>query len=295
LSEDDDLRPQPVLFETLRQLCLFELLSARGQQSLWWSYANAFSQFCRQDGSSPYDFTSQCADRQLAVLPLSSDAISYVHSCAAPLNNADCSSLPPSTLIPLFEYQISNASALSSLGTAALTMIPTVFVNDEAYRGSLSCPNPIHLEQCNILQAVCAGFASPPSSGVCTPNGCELGVAKDDCGVCGGSNSCKGVSTGVVVALVMVLLVAVLAVAVVWRRWHKQQVKMDLDHILAQYAHIDPEAGAAVRQEKSLGPLAARREEGLQTCSGSVNTSRAAGPAEEEELRHSDRDSLLDS
>lgn len=62
-----------------------------------------------------------------------------------------------------------------------------MFANNFTYHGGFSCPDPLHVSTCGPLSMMCMGFSAGSQPAICTPNGCEGGVARDACGVCGGA------------------------------------------------------------------------------------------------------------
>jgi len=88
---------------------------------------------------------------------------------------------------------------IQSFSKYGILWVPTVTINNEKYRGSFLCPNPVEIGTCSIFSAICGAFALETIPQACLENresGCPAGKTRDACGVCGGDgSSCSGSET----------------------------------------------------------------------------------------------------
>jgi len=71
--------------------------------------------------------------------------------------------------------------------------LPTVTINGIAYRGTLSCAEPIDITACGVLTSICSGFKAGTEHAACLSSpGCALGAVRDICGVCGQNGKLDG-------------------------------------------------------------------------------------------------------
>lgn len=164
-----------VVKENLRQLCVFQIATKTQNNSLWWDYVNEFGKEC--DTGTSTDFSVACSTRVLDRLRINKND---VNSCV--VNSGGYSSSGgPNTLL---DYELRNRTE------KGIFLLPTILINDVAYRGSLTCPTPVEPETCGVLSALCDGYAAGTAPPACSANnGCKLGVVRDACGVCGGAGS----------------------------------------------------------------------------------------------------------
>ncbi len=234
------LQGYPVLVENVRQICLFRYLSQQNQARLWWNYVQEYQESCS------LTFAVDCSRRVLTKLGIATAPIdSCVSSSGGLINSADSSSNVVNTIL---EDMLKN-------GTVLGIVLPALFVNGEPYRGSPYCPTPIDLGTCGVLQSICSAYMTAPAA--CVNTGCPFGQLKDDCGQCGGSNACKTSSSGgasavQVVIVLLVVAVVLLGLGVWWTRRHRQQMRSELDSIIASYMQMDEAAGTQAAQNKRV-------------------------------------------
>jgi len=77
---------------------------------------------------------------------------------------------------------------LQTKTNAGIFMTPTILVNNSPYRGSITCTPPIDTARCGVFEMICAGFKTGQQPDACRSDiGCDVGIRRDQCGVCGGN------------------------------------------------------------------------------------------------------------
>merc|ERR1711998_467859 len=136
---------------------------------------------------------------------------------------------------------------------------PAILVNEQKFIGSVACPNPQSPSTCGVFGAICNGFANSSQVPACDPipdPDCDLGVKKDECGVCGGNSTAEmcassaaggssgsggseedknGVRAGVVIAIALICLVIVAGGVFCYLKRREDAMKEDIDNLLKQY------------------------------------------------------------
>jgi len=162
-----------VVQENLRQICLFQQANATQKPELWWQYVTEFAA-CTGKGH----LTEACSTQTMKLV--GADA-SLVAQCVADAGGSDYEG-GVNTLL---------AAQLARTDQVGVAILPSIRINDKDYKGSLDCPEPIHLGTCPVLSAICSGFQSHSAPAVCRTNYCWGKV--DACGVCNGDGStCAG-------------------------------------------------------------------------------------------------------
>lgn len=249
-----------VVRENLRQLCVFQVADKAGHQRKWWDYVALFAQDC--DHPSKADFNEQCSARTVKAVGLSQ---ADVDAC---VSRAGGSALSGGANT-LFDAEI---QARTDKG---VYLLPTVLVNNVAFHGSLSCPEPVDTATCKVLATICEAFPTGGEPDACKSNsGCPLGQHRDECGECGGtgsydacgvclpaehpdrrqkgdscsglyiSGSSPGASTGSVV-LTVLLCVGLVSIAFFYlHRRSQTTMRKELADIMQQYVPLDSQEDA---------------------------------------------------
>jgi len=230
-----------IVTENLRELCIFQVLNSSQYNDpyKWWDYVSAYSK-CNPMGLA-------CSNAILAQLKINNVTVQNCVNASGGVT-ADADNI-------LLEAQ------LKGLVDDGVFYIPTMFINDVAYRGSLTCTEPINVNWCAPLATICAGYATGTEPCTCTSDaGCQLCQNKDGCGVCltpgskSWNKSCagcdgkpysapcsssSGMSTGGVVAIVLICML-VIAVGVYFAfRSYKNRMEKHIDNLLRQYQPVD--------------------------------------------------------
>jgi len=104
-------------------------------------------------------------------------------------------------------------SEINLFSEYGIEWVPTVTINNEKYRGTFLCPNPVEIGTCSIFAAICGAFAPETIPQACVEQreiGCASGETRDVCGVCGGDGtSCtrsetKSVAIGFIIIIVLI-------------------------------------------------------------------------------------------
>lgn len=222
-----------VIMENVRQFCLWNYVNTTGEHQKWWTYINLFQTNCATNDSV---WTEECSYAQMTTLNLPREPIAQCVTNSGGFGDND--------------NMILNGM-LTDVNNYFIKFIPRFFINDDPYYGRISCPSPINLARCDLLRAICYGFADASNIAACNSD-CDLGVTKDVCGVCGGNGttcvapstptdtpSNSGISVGVVFAIVIPIVLVTVALAIWYIRRQRQKTRLDLDRILQSYIPID--------------------------------------------------------
>jgi len=164
---------EDIVRENLRQMCVFQYASSNNNPHLWWQYVNKFETDC---AANPSTFTIECSDGILSTLGMKS----FVSACVS--GSGGYHDMGPSN--SLIDKELAERRDLG------VYEMPSVFVNNVKYGGSLTCNKPVDVATCGVLSEICNRYASGTQPNVCAPtDGCEIGHVRDDCGVCGGTGS----------------------------------------------------------------------------------------------------------
>jgi len=183
-QNDPDLDPSKgasgtdVVLEQARLKCVWKWGNQTEARTLWFDYVNGHAAAC---ASAPHQFDATCSMTLIRQLGVPDD---FMTAC---LGGAGAISYTSSAHVDVLEEDLLWMQAYQPLPP------PELFVNDQPYRGSLSCPDPISPGSCAPLGMVCAGFADGTAPITCAATNCAIGVLPDRCGICGGDNStCRG-------------------------------------------------------------------------------------------------------
>eukprot|EP00243_Klebsormidium_subtile_P002405 TRINITY_DN14756_c0_g1_i1.p1 TRINITY_DN14756_c0_g1~~TRINITY_DN14756_c0_g1_i1.p1 ORF type:complete len:688 (-),score=133.77 TRINITY_DN14756_c0_g1_i1:857-2920(-) len=148
--------------ENLRQLCLFQSLTAAGTSWDWWTYVTSFDAQCSFRNNR---FTPECAYDIMTGLGADVAAVKECES-GADLDQPH----------PLLEAELSSKMDQEGSGRGQVVFLPTVVVNTNQYRGRL---NPT-----SVLEAICSGFAVGSEPSVCLSGAVETNECLDNNGGC---------------------------------------------------------------------------------------------------------------
>lgn len=144
-----------------RHLCAFQVAnlssSAQGQTGAapWWDFAGRFATSCSMETST---FTADCVREQLVAAGIDADA---VERCVD-YRNTDAP-------LDILEAQVRAQADVDSTGRGRIIMLPTVVINFDQYRGSLTAAG--------VLRALCSGFQEGTEPQACLSGGLEV----DEC------------------------------------------------------------------------------------------------------------------
>lgn len=168
-----------VVSEDLRQMCIWRHVNSTGHAVKWWTYAGLFASHCVGFlPNSTMDMSRSCSERQ----QIRADIDPQLTQACVTAAGGDSYRGGVNTMLQ---------AELDLKTRNRVWVMPSLFVNKEAYRGSLACPAPISLSTCPVLGAICAGFPDEDKPPACQDTYCWQ--ARDVCGVCGGDgSSCRG-------------------------------------------------------------------------------------------------------
>lgn len=226
-----------VVQENLRQMCVFDIASGDKKTYLWWKYVNEFRSECALRNQ----VNEECFRRAAHKVPgLSIDRVLQCVSDSGP--NDEKSTQPNSRL----ELELKRRSE------DGVYLMPTVMINNVTYFGDLSCPAPLDMAHCGVLNTICTAFVDGLEPLVCYPSkGCPLGQTRDACDRCllvdspdfiRDSSKCErdhGVSFFTVLALIVVFVALLIGAAFVYHRHSSSQMRDELRNIMSQYVPLE--------------------------------------------------------
>jgi len=169
-----------VVQENLRELCVWEYAQDNGLgEAPWWDYSILWNTYCFNGVANASTFTANCSFTQMA--KVDSALPHYVRQCI----NASGGYDQYDGINTLLEAE----SALRA--DSSIYALPMVVVNQFLIHGDISC-SVVTTQQCQVLDAICAGFINGTQPSVCyaTPSPTPVTCADDlkDCaGVCYGT------------------------------------------------------------------------------------------------------------
>lgn len=167
-----------VVRENLRQICLFQYLNSTGNTLKWWDYTVQFDTICGEQNEKSW--TPSCSRTIMTQLGIDPEP---VFKCVKDSGGSDMLGGENTLLKAALDLKLNRG----------IFFLPTIIINDIHYRGSLSCPPPIDIAHCGVLSTICAGYKDDTEPDACRSSpGCDVGVARDDCGVCGGNGTYDG-------------------------------------------------------------------------------------------------------
>lgn len=178
---------QDIAFENLRQLCMFEQFKASRQSWLWWSYTAKYDQKCNMDeGLFTTVRDSSCGDSVLdSTLKLVRGYGSQYSALQFSMDEFyKCSSMKPNSheyvetdrVHPLLEKQIREEMDIRDTGRGQVTLLPTIVINTNQYRG--------RLKNTSILQAICSGFTEMDEPSACLSERFQIDQCKQHVDTC---------------------------------------------------------------------------------------------------------------
>jgi hypothetical protein len=222
--------------ESTVQKCLWQWGNQNAQPLLWWRYIAARQKAKCGESTTP----SACSDGAMAAAGVPAAARTFITSCRG---NTDRFANEENELLEDELQWQSDWQPLTS---------PYMFANNFTYYGGFSCADPINVATCGPLSMMCMGFAPGTQPAICTANGCEVGVARDACGVCGGAatdaRKCgagKSASFPIGAVIGIIILCCVLIGGAVYFYMRRQNLRMrdEVNDLLAQYLPLDGAAG----------------------------------------------------
>jgi hypothetical protein len=148
-----------------RHLCAFQVAnssSAPAATRQWWNFASRFATSCSMAAGS---FTPDCAHEQLQAAGID---VSAVVQCVG-LRDTNAP-------LDILEAQLAAQVDAEGSGRGRVIMLPTVVINYDQYRGSLT-PG-------GVLRALCSGFSEGTEPSTCLTGGLEV----DECAA--GTHGC---------------------------------------------------------------------------------------------------------
>lgn len=175
-----------VMQENLRQMCVWEYEQqfmkdkVEEKTAYWFNYVKKFNDNClgseSQKNIDNSTFHSDCSKQQMHFLDSSDGLWKYVMKCYEKSGGLGHDLDKPNTL---FE------KTLEMVDKHGVFACPTAVVNDFQLHGDWHCPSPVEIGTCNVMGAVCAGFAEGTTPKGCGGSpGCPAGEYYDHCQLC---------------------------------------------------------------------------------------------------------------
>lgn len=166
-----------VVLENLRQLCVFEVATAKYRPWVWWDYVTDFRIRCPMKDKL---YNQDCAEKVIESLSLS---VKDVRACMMdPKQDADN---------PLLKKEQDAQIGKGERGD--VTILPTLIINNKQYRGKL--------DKGAVTKAICSGFQETTEPPVCLSEGVETNECLENFGGCwhdvkGNVTACKDTFRG---------------------------------------------------------------------------------------------------
>jgi len=243
-----------VVRENLRQMCIFKTLNSTGYTNTdkWWTYVNLFQKNCIANSA----FTEDCSKTQQASAGIDANAVTSCIDACTVGNKNTC---------------LDDELALQQ--DRNIWTYPMITINNQPYRGSIYCPEPVDKSSCGVLAMVCKGFKDVKDVAACNGNGkCKLGQKPDACGICDGpgadacgkcyntaddpqrvsdaskcstgDTSIKFPTWGVVLIVLGCVSIVGFGVAYFMRR-REEAMREDIDKLLQQYINLGDQGQTA--------------------------------------------------
>jgi len=252
-----------VVTQSVIQKCLYTWSQENKQPLLWWQYVDARQKLnCAADKD-----VSGCTNRALSKAHVPQSAINHIMNVC----KGDTGMYTDEDNFVLeneLQWQYDYLPLTS----------PYLYVNGYPYYGGFVCPSPVNVGSCAPLSVMCAGYLAGTAPAVCNANGCETGVDRDACGVCGGSatkdEDCVARSKFPIGSVIGVIIVCcVLIGGGVYWYMRRQNTKMrdDIDSLLKQYLPMSDQEALAGTNGKTAG--AAREQHSNLRLIGNLDTS----------------------
>lgn len=192
---DDDLNKgyqgRDVMLENLRQLCLHKIAVQSGKSWVWWDYASRFWDECQ---ISTGNYGQACAEKVFRDIHgpelLEGNGLWEWRKCI------DYDHVDDDVDNPMFDAEEKSQKGGGTVGS--VTIIPTVRINGDQYRGSLTASE--------VMRAICSGFPLGSEPHTCnmewvSENECKAGdVGFAEChnstNTLAGRTTCKNTFAG---------------------------------------------------------------------------------------------------
>lgn len=196
------LTGRDVLYEDLRQLCIYDLYKA-GQMDKWWDYVYTLNSTC-SDGH----FNKDCSHKAMEEAKID---VVRVDNCVDSSFSSPDHAKASNTIL---------AKEKTTLMDAGIFFYPTIMINNQTFRGDL--------EFDEVRLAICAGFKTRPK--VCYEwDGYDFDPDNDE------ESQSDGIS---VLTLVLILSIGVALLVVgmflVWR-WIRSEMQKEMRREVSQY------------------------------------------------------------
>ena len=224
-QNDPDLDPSKgasgsdVVMEQARMKCVWKYGNQTNARTLWFKYVNQHAAAC-VNAANKWDGACSTALIQSLGVP-----DSFMTSCMG--NGA--MTYTSDTAIAVLEEDLAWMREFQPLPP------PQLFVNEQPYRGSLACPDPISSGSCPPLQMVCTGSADGTAPAACLADSANGGGGTSTSSGGSGSKFPTGAVIGVIIAAVFVIGVVVFF----YVRRRETAMKDDIDQLLKQYLPMD--------------------------------------------------------
>jgi hypothetical protein len=132
-----------IVRESVRSKCVWKILdkyTVNSNQYKWFDYTDAFERNCKTVDT----WNEECSLRQVEALGLDKAA---VKKCIDDSHGYEEKTDSANTIL---EQELTDKS------NRGIFTLPFIFVNNVAYHGGLSCPNPIDIVHCGVLGMICS-------------------------------------------------------------------------------------------------------------------------------------------
>eukprot|EP00475_Leptophrys_vorax_P044815 TRINITY_DN9109_c0_g1_i1.p1 TRINITY_DN9109_c0_g1~~TRINITY_DN9109_c0_g1_i1.p1 ORF type:complete len:515 (-),score=142.41 TRINITY_DN9109_c0_g1_i1:644-2188(-) len=230
-----------VVRENLRQVCVWRNVNSTGNPMLWWRYVNQFQREC----ANANDFNFDCSQRVMKSLGINIDIISQ---CVEASGGYADQSTQRNSLID---------KELDARREMGVYLLPTMIAENVPFQGSMNCPTPVSLTECDALNFICSGYPQGGAPDAChSADGCPLHQSRDACGncvakdspdrktdssQCTSENMSTGVSAGGVVGIVFLMTTIVALGFFYLHRRSQASMRRELADIMAQYVPLGNE------------------------------------------------------
>eukprot|EP01083_Nonionella_stella_P156379 506351_1 len=150
-----------VIQENLRSLCVWEYdKQQRGVMDdvMWWDYAVLWDENCGVLMNTTDNFNSDCSFAQMDRLDATGAFKAYVQNCITDSGGSEYHG-GVNTLLRRETRLKYNGSVYA---------LPMIRVNEFLIHGNMDCVPPVTVADCEVLAAICAGFAQGTAPDVCS-------------------------------------------------------------------------------------------------------------------------------
>jgi len=236
-----------VIKESLVQHCIWKWGQDNAAPMAWWEYVDLFQTNCAETRMWSGSCTATTLQTVTSMASEYNGLKSGVDKCIFDSGGTDGSD---NTILD---------AEIASFDEYGIFWVPVVTINEEIYNGNLLCPHPVGMSTCGLFAAICAGFAPNTEPEICLTShaGCDLGQARDRCGVCGGDgsscyiNAAKGIAAGFVI--VIILLIAIVVGLLYYMRRRFRESDDQFDALRSMYEPLRDEPDCATSLEGGFG------------------------------------------